>query len=96
MILGDVCTLVFDETPSSMGPLLLAQTGTNLISTNESFGSLFHKCVTGSTLLDVASSFGFNTSSFNFSSIANDKINELNFNEIGNVNLRYLSWTRIG
>lgn len=89
LILGDVCTLVFDENPSSLGAVLRAPPlNNNMISTNESFGAVFHKCVTGSSLLDVASSFGFNSSSFNFSSIANDKISGVNFDKISDVDLR--------
>ena len=58
LILGDVCTLVFDENPSSLGAVLRAPPlNNNMISTNESFGAVFHKCVTGSSLLDVASIF---------------------------------------
>lgn len=88
LVFGDTCELLFDSQPSSLGKLLNNSFNVaTLAGTNDSLGSIFHKCVEGQSLLDIASNIGLNTSVINFTAIANEKIDNMSFNDIGSVNL---------
>ncbi len=88
LVFGDACELLFDSQPSSLGKLLNNSFNVaTLAGTNDSLGSIFHKCVEGQSLLDIASNIGLNTTVINFTAIANEKIDNMPFNDIGSVNL---------
>ena len=89
LILGDVCYIVFDFSPSPLGPLLNnSKITSQLENTTSSIGDIFHSCTTGSNLLDVVSQFGINTTDFNFTAVANNQINSFNLSTISSVNMR--------
>lgn len=88
LVFGDACELLFDSQPSSLGKLLNNSFNVaTLAGTNDSLGLIFHKCVEGQSLLDIASNIGLNTTVINFTAIANEKIDNMPFNDIGSVNL---------